>query len=239
MSKKCVFCSPFYSPPAKGKLHPFMRSLEAAVPAIVAAGWDEGLAQQVYNPYISFARAEMLRRALDAKADVIVFHDYDISARPSDYVKLIETEGDVVAGTYRYKKDEEQYMGDVVTDPDSHKPIGRKTDGAIKTDRVPAGFLKITKEAVGRFMDAYPELIYGTRYNPSVDLFNHGAHMGVWYGEDMAFSRRWSDLGGDIWLVPDLDLTHWDGDKPYPGNLHQFLMRQPGGINDPLRIAAE
>lgn len=259
MRKKAIFCSPFYSPPAKGKLHPFMRSLEAAVPAIVAAGWDEGLAQQVFNPYISFARATMLRKALDAKADVIVFHDYDLTARPEDYVRLLETEGDVVAGTYRYKKDEEQYMGDMVCDPSSHVVIGRKSDGAIKTTRVPAGFLKITKEAVNLFMAAYPELVYGASDNAelayagrnladvlygsdpngSVDLFNHGAHMGVWYGEDMAFSRRWSDLGGDIWLVPDLDLTHWDGDKPYPGNLHQFLMRQPGGINDPLRIAAE
>ncbi len=212
-----------------------MKALADSIPLIVAAGWEEGLAQQVYCPYISYARAEMLRKALDAKADVIVFIDYDLTWKPDDLLKLIETKGDVVAGTYRYKKDEEQYMGDVVCDPQDHSVMGRKSDGAIKTTRVPAGFLKVTKEAVGRFMDAYPELIYGTRYNPSIDLFNHGAHKGTWYGEDMAFSRRWSDAGGDIWLVPDIDLTHWDGAKPYPGNLHQFLMRQPGGALDPAR----
>ena len=42
----------------------------------------------------------------------------------------------------------------------------------------------------------------------SVDLFNHGAHDGAWYGEDYAFSRNWLALGGDIWIVPDLNLTH-------------------------------
>jgi hypothetical protein len=106
-------------------------------------------------------------------------------------------------------------------------PIVR-ADGCIRADKVPAGFLKVTAKAVDRFMAHYPELIYGERYRASVDLFNHGAHKGVWYGEDYAFSRRWRECGGDIWLVPDLDLTH-HGDKPYPGNFHHFMLRQPGG----------
>ena len=61
-----------------------------------------------------------------------------------------------------------------------------------------------------------------------MDLFNHGALDGVWMGEDYAFSRRWEDMGEELWIVPDLDLTH-HGDKPYLGNLHRFMMRQPGG----------
>src|ERR1051325_3979882 len=60
-----------------------------------------------------------------------------------------------------------------------------------------------------------------------VDLFNHGAHEGVWWGEDYAFCRNWCDAGGEIRLVPDLDITHHDGERAYPGNFHQFLLRQP------------
>lgn len=34
----------------------------------------------------------------------------------------------------------------------------------------------------------------------------------------------------DLWLVPDLDITHHGSDGSiYPGNYHGFLMRQPGG----------
>ena len=40
-------------------------------------------------------RAKMLRMALDAKADVVVFIDHDIAWRPADLLKLIETDGDV------------------------------------------------------------------------------------------------------------------------------------------------
>ena len=209
--------------------------MEAAVPVIEAAGWEHAMSLEQGNPYISGARATMLRKALDGKADVVVFLDYDLSFDAEDLLTLITTPGDVVAGTYRFKKDDEEYMGSWLTDADG-KPVMRP-DGRIKASRVPAGFLKITKEGVDRFMREYPELIYGPRFNPSVDLFNHGAIEGVWYGEDYAFSKRWTDKCGDIWLVQNLNITHHSADKAYPGNLHEFLMRQPGGINDPTRLA--
>jgi hypothetical protein len=220
---KVVFCVPSLHGPTA----PFINALEQSLPLIVAAGWEEGTVEERGCPYISYARATMLRKALDAKADVIVFIDYDLSWCPRDLLTLIETPGDVVAGTYRFKKDEEEYMGGWYVDPDG-RPIVRD-DGCFKSSRVPAGFLKITKEGVDRFMTAYPQLTFGVRYNPPVDLFNHGVIDGVWYGEDMAFSKRWSEACEPIWLVPDLGLDHHSGDRVFAGNLHQFMLRQPGG----------
>jgi len=63
----------------------------------------------------------------------------------------------------------------------------------------------------------------------SVDLFNHGAHKGAWWGEDYAFSRNWIDAGGDIWVIPNLDLTHHSTEQAYVGNYHTFLRKQEGG----------
>jgi hypothetical protein len=176
----------------------------------------------------------MLRAALDAKADIIVFLDYDLGFGPRDLLKVIETKGDVVGGTYRAKVDEVHYMGTIETNAD-FTPVVRRSDGAIKAKLLPAGFLKITKEAVDAFMLAYPELCYGPEYHKSVDLFNHGVFERIWWGEDYSFCRRWRDKCGDIWLVPDLTLNHHKDDKVYEGNFHQFLMRQPGGINDPRK----
>jgi glycosyltransferase involved in cell wall biosynthesis len=220
---KVVFCLPTVKRPFQQCLD----AIEASIPLIKAAGWEEGLVNEVGNPYISAARAAMLRKALDAKADVIVFIDHDLSWSPKDLLTLIETPGDVVAGLYRFKKDEEHYMG-VLQDGENFMPVCRP-DGCIQATKVPAGFLKVTKEAIGRFMDAYPHLCYGPKYNLSVDLFNHGAHKGAWWGEDYAFSRNWIDAGGDIWVVPNLDLTHHSTETAYPGNYHNFLRQQPGG----------
>lgn len=227
--KKVVFCVPIVNRPYPK----FIESLENSIPVIRDAGWDEELVQEINNPYISGARSKMLRKALDHKADVIVFLDYDLEWRPKDLLDLIETEGDVIAGTYRCKIPEEQYMGSMFSGPDD-TPIVRE-DGCIKAGVVPAGFLKVTTNAIDLFMGAYPELCYGPRYNQNVDLFNHGVHERLWWGEDYAFARRYREKCGDIWIKPNLSLTHWMGDKAYPGNLHEFLLRQPGGKNDPAR----
>lgn len=226
---KVVFATPSLSGPTA----PYKEALEKSDALIRAAGWETGIVQEIGCPYISQARATMTRKALDAGADVIVYIDYDLSWDPADLLTLIETEGDVVAGTYRFKTDKDEYMGELVATP-TRIPFVRG-DGAVKMHRVPAGFLKVTKDAISIFARAYPHLTYGCGYAPFVDIFNHGAHKGTWYGEDYAFCRNWIDCGGDIWLVPNLNLNHHSAEQVYPGNYHQFLMRAPGGSNDPAR----
>lgn len=221
---KIVLCVPTITKPYQQLL----QSIEAAIPALDAAGIDHYMVSEVGNPYISQARNAMLRKALDVDADQIIFLDHDISFPPKALIKLIQTEGDVVAGTYRYKKDEEEYMGCLFTDKEGY-PRVRSSDGAIHAEWIPAGFLRVSTAAVNRFMKAYPHLCYGLAYKPHVDLFNHGAHKGIWYGEDYAFSRNWNDCGGSIWLIPDIDIAHHTADKSYPGNYHMYLRRRPGG----------
>lgn len=225
---KCVLATPTVKKP----LPQYIDALEKSIPVLDAAGIEHSYVTEIGNPYISAARSIMLRKALDAQPDCIVFIDHDLSWRPEDLVRLIKNKDPVACGTYRFKTpEEERYMATIFTEKDG-KPVVRE-DGLIKADRVPAGFLKVTTDAVNRFMNHYPDLCYGPRYRLSVDLFNHGAHNGIWWGEDYAFSRRWHEMGGDIWMIPDLELTHWsDIGAPYVGNYHEFLLRQPGGKND-------
>jgi len=219
--KHVVLCVPTLTRPFQQTLD----AIRASVPALEAAGWQHSMVNEIGCPYISAARATMLRKALDAKATVVVFLDHDMSWPPEDLVRLIETDGDVVCGTYRFKKDEEEYMGALV---DTDYPVVRP-DGCMKMAWGPAGFLKVTRNAVNRIMDAYPELCYGEKCAPAVDLFQHGAHKGTWWGEDAAFGRRWNDCGGELWCIPDLLLTHHSADKAFPGNFHIFMRKQPGG----------
>lgn len=222
-SKTVVFCIPTLSRPHQACLD----SLQASLPSVQASGWSDFMVSKIGCPYISAARSLMLRQALDANADVIVFIDHDLSWQPSALLRLIETPGDVVAGTYRFKTDDEEYMGRLIPGIDG-KPIVRE-DGCIKAFCIPAGFMKITRAGVSKFMEQYPELVYGDKTSPHVDLFNHGVHKGVWYGEDYSFSRNWLEKCGDIWLIPNIEINHHSATKKYPGNFHRFLLRQPGG----------
>lgn len=224
MSKKVVFCTPALERPTD----PYLDAMEKSIHHVIAAGWDERSVYEIGNPYISAARSAMLRKAMDLEPDVVVFIDYDLSWGEKDLLKLIETPGDVVGGTYRFKTDKVEYMGTVYCGQND-RPLVRE-DGCIKADKLPAGFLKITREGLETFARAHPHLLYGSVFRPSLDLFNHGVHEGVWWGEDYAFCRNWQACGGDVWLIPDLDLTHHSKTTAYPGNFHEHLLRQPGGV---------
>jgi len=164
---------------------------------------------------------------MDTDAEAVVFLDHDLSWTAEAMLALVRHPGDVVAGDYRFKDDKEEYMSRLVTD-EENRPVVRE-DGTLVAAQVPAGFLKVTRTAVERFRDAYPELKFGRPNGEFTDLFNHGAFNGLWWGEDYAFSRRWVALGGEIHLIPDLNITHHLKDQAFPGNLHEFLLRQPGG----------
>lgn len=240
---KLIFCTPSLAGPTK----PYIKSMEDSLPLIEAAGWEHDYVQIIGVPYISAARATMTRTALDdlraskcrGEQRVIIYLDYDLSWDPEDLLTLLETEGDVVAGTYRCKigdsetgGNDEQYMGKPVYQPDG-KPTCRATDGAISASLIPAGFLKVSIHAINEFMLAYPDLCYGPLYHQSIDLFNHGAYQRIWWGEDYSFARRWKEKCGDIWLIPNLNINHWSKDekgedKVYKGNYHEYLMKLPG-----------
>ncbi len=230
LAKMVVFCIPTITKPYQCTLD----SIRDSVPLIEAAGWNHRIVYEIGSPYISCARSVMLRKALDAMATHIVFIDHDISWQPQDLLDLIEADGDVVSGNYRFKIDEVEFMGTLQPDINGYPQV--RADGAVKGFMIPAGFLKITRIGVSRFIMAYPELTYGDKCNPCIDLFNHGAFEGMWYGEDYAFSRRWRDLGGEIYILPHLNLVHHNPDKSFGGTFHDYLCRQPGGSEDPERV---
>jgi len=144
--KKVSFCVPTLRRPYKVTLD----SLEASVPLIEAAGWEHCMVSEVGCPYISNARATMLWKALRADATVIVFIDHDLSWDPEDLLTLIEAKGDVVAGTYRFKNDSDEYMGQILGGIDKLPQV--REDGGVNAFCVPAGFLKITTDCVDKFI---------------------------------------------------------------------------------------
>ena len=227
---KFAICTPTRSAPST----PYIDSLAASVQVAKEHGWDvvsgtpeySPLTLEVGSPYISHARSKALHKALHAGAEAVIFIDDDLSWQPDALWRLLDVGDPVVCGTYRFKKEPEEYMGGVLSKDDG-TPMA--VAGFVEMATVPAGFLKITRDGVNHVMQQWPELIYGEPCSPHVDLFNHGAHGGQWWGEDFAFARRWRERCGKIWLIPDLQIDHWAGETKYAGNFENYLRRQPGG----------
>lgn len=92
LTMKVVIATPTLSQPYPA----YVDALKSSVAAMEAAGIEHQTVFEVGCPYISHARATMLRKALDAKADAVVFIDHDLSWRAHNLVRLITTDGSEV-----------------------------------------------------------------------------------------------------------------------------------------------
>lgn len=222
----------------KPRCEPFMKSLVATIDLCEKAGHEVVPIEQSLLMgccYIQVVRNELVKAFRDSKADVLFFLDDDMSWKPEDALKLIEMPDLIVAGAYRYKTDMEDYPI-VIHSDDAGRANVRESDGAIHGSQVPTGFLRIRKEAIELLCVKHADRAYFKRENGAkregyIDLFPQGLEDGQWVGEDYAFCRLWERMGGEIWVVPDMTLSHHGRGVEYSGNYHEYLMRQPTGSN--------
>jgi hypothetical protein len=185
-------------------------------------------------PYVSMARNHLVSRFI-AKTEFteIVFLDADVGFRPEAFKGLLECDVDVVAGVYP-KKNEDGNDWPIVlkTTPEGY-PIVR--DGLLLGNGLPTGFMKIKRHVIEKMMEAYPELRFldGNTGRFTYDLFGCGVRdydpvkkIGRWYGDDFGFCDLWQKIGGEVWVVPNIDFEHV-GIKTYRGNYHTYLTSLP------------
>ena len=104
-------------------------------------------------------------------------------------------------------------------------------NGVIKLHDGATGFMMIKREAIDKMIAAYPELKYNNDLNTPPDLqdFFYAFFDTMidpkdkrYLSEDYTFSRRWQDIGGDIWLDPSISLNHY-GSFNFQGNPAQII----------------
>ena len=106
------------------------------------------------------------------------------------------------------------------------------TCGAIRIDGGPAGFMMVRKSVAEKMTAAYPEFKYeGLGKFPEQDKHLHAFYNpilenGVLWSEDLSFCRRWSAIGGEIWLDPTIKLNH-QGQYLYRGNIEELMTTVP------------
>lgn len=171
----------------------------------------------------------------------MVFVDSDISWEPGTLLRLLSHDVDYVAGAYRFKRDGEDY-------PVNHLPKPElwadPETGLLEVADVPTGFLRLRREGLQKFYDAYSMKSYRHGSAPDLDcrcMFDLEYRDGQFYGEDFVFSKRWRDLGGKVWVDPELAIRHHDGGKTYAGHFGNWLRAKMLGPMpaEPDAVAAE
>ncbi len=162
----------------------------------------------------------------------MVFVDADIEWRPSDFIRLIAHDVDMICGLYPKKMEPIEYAVHVVPNPMGLTTQNPRT-GAIEIANAATGFLCIKRGVFERMAEAYPQLKYSLAeimdpeearwtYN-FFDVFIDG---GTLLSEDYGFCKRWRDIGGRVWMDPRIKLNHV-GKKTYEGDPSRIFMRLP------------
>lgn len=221
-NKNIFFALHLYKRPEREE---FWSSLRDASKLLRAKGYTLYFSVVYADPYIQKARNILVSRFLKSNCDTLFFVADDVKYSAEDMLKVIEIHGDLVVGAYRVKTTEVGYPVFIYV---KDGQVVMRADGCVSAGMVQTGFMRVHRNVFNEIAACYPELAYyavrdGKPFDVNHDFFPQGVHDHQWIGEDYAFCRLWTELGGKVWIVPDIDLVHYDSDKGYAGNFHIHL----------------
>lgn len=182
---------------------------------------------------IADGRNHLANDFLKSDCDKMFFLDSDITFQRGSLIKLAHKPVDFVGGCYRYKKPEEAYPIRFKKN-DQNNPkndLWADKNGLIEVEGIPFGFVCLTREVFKKFDERFPERKdknFGMKSNvyfqlPVID--------GALWGEDYMFAKEWVEMGGKVYLDPDIELTHWSyKPTPYTGHIGKWLLNNPKSI---------
>jgi hypothetical protein len=173
------------------------------------------------------ARNRILADFLDSACSHLVFIDADIGFSGRDVLRLVAHDKPLVGATYA-KKNRHRY------DPAFHAlPHGVVVTGneLVEIQCLPGGFMCISRDTAQRMGGAFRDLWYrdsNRDSTPVLDLFApyiDRETRNMW-SEDYAFCQRWRELGGQVFLDPNIQLTH-SGTTVFEGDPRAVFINPP------------
>lgn len=218
----------------------FVAPLTGTMQALGEAGHTAGFATVTTDSHISRARCTLQAQMLaDPGWSHLMWIDSDIEFAPESVLRLLAHDVDVVAGAYPLKGFPVSYAVNAMEGAET-----TKTDAGtlVPMNYVSTGFMLVKRRALEAVNAAHPELKvrlpgkHNIETPPGSDkdyrqriednyfatwdcaLVPHPDGEGQqWLTEDWGWCQRYRDLGGNIWLDPEIALNHV-GKCAYPGD---------------------
>jgi hypothetical protein len=207
-------------------------SLVTSILRCMMQGWEIAFINRDSDSMVARGRNYIASQFLEnpqlADCSDLVMIDTDLgwvgAENGDEVVRLLSHPVDVVGGAYPYKDDSGNF------------PLQWPADGLMEENglwrvkSVTPGFLRVTRKALETIVREMPWIEYKDTPNKNGQrswmFFDNLQRSSGVYDEGYIFCERWRQVGGTVWLDPDLDLTHI-GLKAYNhGTIRQWLDRK-------------
>lgn len=182
------------------------------------------------NAMIADCRGLIVAKFLESDATDLVFVDSDVCWEAGALVKLVDSPVDFVAGIYPQRRDPINYCVQwlpkehLIADPDTK---------LLEVAGVPAGFMRLSRAMLEKMVAHYSDTAFHCEQAPNQTahaLFDPWRVGRIKFGEDYSFCRRWREIGGQVWIDPEIRLGHV-GYKTFTGSIGDWLRDRPEAPN--------
>jgi hypothetical protein len=203
-------------------------SVTSAVVQAMTRGWGVTFIRRDADSMVargrSFLASQFLTNPESANCTDLVFIDTDLEWSGDEFVRLCSHDVDVVGGAYPFKDE----TGDF--------PLQWPSDGLYEENglwnvkAVTPGFMRISRRALEKMSREMAWLQFNDRGNKDGQkswMFFDNLHRATGiYDEGYIFCERWKTLGGQVYLDPDMNITHV-GLKAYNhGTVREWLNKK-------------
>lgn len=197
----------------------------------------------VGNSNLPRARNELVAEFLATDFTDMLMVDDDMEWRPEDVLRLLASDKPLIGGAGRKRIDKSN------TDPavwcwrlfkDGDRMLRLDDFGAIEVRGVGTGFLLANRSVFLRMIEAHPDWKrngHGVMTPAVRDAYYRFFRFGDdadETGEDYLFCQAWRELGGSIWVLPDIVLGHV-GSHNFKGSVSEVLVAED---DDPVLAEA-
>lgn len=196
---------------------------------------------------IDRARNGLVQQFLEmSQADYLLFVDADVQFNPEDVIAMMSYEKDLICGPYPKKTINWPIIIEAIKngieDPALlsklvgeyvFTPLGEEQEGGqiVRVSEAGTGLMLIHRSVFEKLKEAYPENHYISDHSKDV-LSGNLKKMHAYFrtaivdnrylSEDYYFCRTWREIGGDVWLFPWAQTTHY-GTYGFEGSVGHLI----------------
>ncbi|CAJ1379539.1 unnamed protein product [Effrenium voratum] len=221
----------------------YMTSVINMVTQLKEVAWQLSLVAG--QSIITVGRNNAVMEFLATDCTHLLFLDADVAFSVDTIRKMLGEDRDVILAPYPAKSLNEERMQESAmrrggparladglhyvlhAQPAQVQAALAQGSSLVEVDAGPTGCMLIKRQVFQRLMEAYPEMhcrITGSHagkaqcYDVWWRFFDTAVENGEFLGEDIAFCRRWRNIGGQIWADLGAKMTHV-GRYAYTGNM--------------------